>query len=312
MRVTDDPYANDDAPTGAIAQPATAGSTLRLAREAAGLSVDDVAQQLKLAPRQVQALEDDDFQHLPGRTFARGFARNYARFIQVDPDRVLALMPAGDNAAALERPSFAAARRPMGEIPAERTAKRSSSPRVLLLFIALVAVAGAAFYYEYLHKAAGVRVDAKAPSVERAPTAAVVPSPQPGAAGTSTTTLPNPIATDSAATAATQPAAPSNNAGANADTAAVPAGGGAATSAAPSDAALVLSFKGTSWAEVKDANGRVILQMTGGAGMTQTVTGAPPLELSLGNAPEVAVTFRGQSLDLAPFTRGVVARVALK
>jgi len=56
----------------------------------------------------------------------------------------------------------------------------------------------------------------------------------------------------------------------------------------------------------------VILQMTGGAGMTQTVTGTPPLELSLGNAPDVAVTFRGQSLDLAPFTRGVVARVALK
>jgi cytoskeleton protein RodZ len=74
----------------------------------------------------------------------------------------------------------------------------------------------------------------------------------------------------------------------------------------------VLAFRGTSWAEVKDANGRVILQMTGGAGMTQTVTGTPPLELSLGNAPDVAVTFRGQSLDLAPFTRGVVARVALK
>ena len=97
---------------------------LRSAREAAGLSVDDVALQLKLAPRQVQALEDDDYQRLPGRTFARGFARNYARFIQVDPDRVLALMPAGESAPALERPSFAAARRPMGEIPVERATKR--------------------------------------------------------------------------------------------------------------------------------------------------------------------------------------------
>jgi cytoskeleton protein RodZ len=73
------------------------------------------------------------------------------------------------------------------------------------------------------------------------------------------------------------------------------------------DASLVLAFKGTSWAEVKDASGRVILQMTGGAGMTQTVSGAPPLQLSLGNAPDVAVTYRGQTLDLAPYTRGVVA-----
>ena len=38
-----------------------AGAQLRAAREAAGLSIDDVAQQLKLAPRQVQALEDEDF-----------------------------------------------------------------------------------------------------------------------------------------------------------------------------------------------------------------------------------------------------------
>ncbi|HSC98056.1 MAG TPA: DUF4115 domain-containing protein [Casimicrobiaceae bacterium] len=81
---------------------------------------------------------------------------------------------------------------------------------------------------------------------------------------------------------------------------------------ADSAAALVLAFKGTSWAEVKDASGRVILQMTGGAGMTQTVNGTPPFELALGNAPEVAVTFRGQTLDLAPYTRGSVARVALR
>ena len=78
------------------------------------------------------------------------------------------------------------------------------------------------------------------------------------------------------------------------------------------EAPLVLAFRGTSWAEVKDANGHVVLQMTGGAGMTQTVNAAPPLELALGNAPAVAVTFRGQPLDLAPYTRGNVARVGLK
>jgi type IV pilus biogenesis/stability protein PilW len=54
-----------------------AGALLRAAREAAGLSVETVAQQLKLAPRQVRALEGDDFERLPGRTFVRGFVRNY-------------------------------------------------------------------------------------------------------------------------------------------------------------------------------------------------------------------------------------------
>jgi cytoskeleton protein RodZ len=307
--VTDDTYANE-AREGAATQPATAGSTLRSAREAAGLSVDDVAQQLKLAPRQVRALEDDDFQHLPGRTFARGFARNYARFIQLDPDRVLALMPAGESAPALERPSFAAARRPMGEIPVERAAHRSSAPRVLFLLLALVAV-GAAAYYEYVHKASEARREAAGVSGAESATT-TIPAPQSlTAAGSTTTTLPNPVAAESPTTATLPTGEAAPGPAGTPDPAATPAGG-SATAAKASDAALVLAFRGTSWAEVKDANGRVILQMTGGAGMTQTVTGTPPLELSLGNAPDVAVTFRGQSLDLAPFTRGVVARVALK
>ena len=306
--MTDDTYANE-AREGAATQPATAGSTLRSAREAAGLSIDDVALQLKLAPRQVRALEDDDFQHLPGRTFARGFARNYARFIQLDPDRVLALMPAGESAPALERPSFAAARRPMGEIPVERAAHRSSAPRVLFLLLALVAV-GAAAYYEYVHKASEARREAAGVSGAESATT-TIPAPQSLTAVGSTTTLPNPVAAESPTTATPPTGEAAPGPAGTPDPAATPAGG-SATAAKASDAALVLAFRGTSWAEVKDANGRVILQMTGGAGMTQTVTGTPPLELSLGNAPDVAVTFRGQSLDLAPFTRGVVARVALK
>jgi len=307
--VTDDTYANE-AREGAATQPATAGSTLRSAREAAGLSIDDVALQLKLAPRQVRALEDDDFQHLPGRTFARGFARNYARFIQLDPDRVLALMPAGESGPALERPSFAAARRPMGEIPVERAAHRSSAPRVLFLLLAIVAV-GAAAYYEYVHKASEAHREAASVSGAESATT-TIPAPQSlTAAGSTTTTLPNPVAAESPTTATLPTGEAAPGAAGTPDAAATPAGG-SATAAKASDAALVLAFRGTSWAEVKDANGRVILQMTGGAGMTQTVTGTPPLELSLGNAPDVAVTFRGQSLDLAPFTRGVVARVALK
>src|SRR5947209_12363775 len=95
-------------------EPVSAGTALRGAREAAGLSIESVAQQLKLAPRQVRALEDDDFQRLPGRTFVRGFARNYARFLQLDADTVVGLLPASESAPALQRPSLTATRRPMG------------------------------------------------------------------------------------------------------------------------------------------------------------------------------------------------------
>jgi hypothetical protein len=46
--------------------------------------------------------------------------------------------------------------------------------------------------------------------------------------------------------------------------------------------------------------------------MTQTISGTPPLELSLGNARDVDVKFRGQALDLTPYTRGNIAHVSLQ
>ena len=79
----------------------TAGMILMQAREAAGLTIDDVAMQLKLAPRQVVAIERDDFANLPGRTFIRGFVRNYARLLKLDTDAVLGALT-GEHATPAE------------------------------------------------------------------------------------------------------------------------------------------------------------------------------------------------------------------
>jgi len=269
-----------------------------------------LAQQLKLAPRQVKALEEDDFQRLPGRTFVRGFARNYARFVQLDPEAVLALLPAPESSSSLERPALASERRPMGEIPVERV-NRSSAARWLVALLILAVIAGAAFY-EYTRQrreAATAEPAGTNTAVSAAPAATADPASS-AAPGTVTTALPNPVS-ESPSGLAPAPGTLASSPAAAAGTS--PPGSPASMSAdASANAALVLTFKGTSWAEVKDATGRVILQMTGGAGMTQTVTGSPPLELALGNARDVTVTFRGQSLDLGPYTRGLVARVSLR
>jgi len=75
---------------------------------------------------------------------------------------------------------------------------------------------------------------------------------------------------------------------------------------------LLLTFKEKSWVEVKDGNAAPIFHQTGAAGTTQTVTGAPPLDIAIGNAAGVSVTFRGQSIDVAPFTHANIARFSLK
>lgn len=69
------------------------GGKLREARERLGLSVADVADQIKFAPRQIEALEADDFMHLQGAAFLRGFVRSYAKILQLDMQSLLGLLP---------------------------------------------------------------------------------------------------------------------------------------------------------------------------------------------------------------------------
>lgn len=71
------------------------GLTLREAREHLGMSVHDVAERIKFAPRQVEALEANDFAHLPEPAFLRGFVRSYARVLQLDEVALIAALPSG-------------------------------------------------------------------------------------------------------------------------------------------------------------------------------------------------------------------------
>lgn len=72
-------------PAAAAPEPGP-GAALQEERRRQSLSLTDVARQLKLAPRQVEALERDDFAALPGPVFVRGFLRNYARLLGLDPE----------------------------------------------------------------------------------------------------------------------------------------------------------------------------------------------------------------------------------
>lgn len=62
----------------------TAGQRLRHAREAAGLSLDDVSARTKIAARHLVSIEEDRFADLAGRTYAVGFSRSYARAVGLD------------------------------------------------------------------------------------------------------------------------------------------------------------------------------------------------------------------------------------
>src|SRR3954465_8026700 len=67
----------------------TAGEQLAEARQSRGMSIGEIAQQLKLSPWQVEALEANDLKRLPSPVFVRGFIRNYARLLKLDSALVM-------------------------------------------------------------------------------------------------------------------------------------------------------------------------------------------------------------------------------
>ncbi|MDP2751679.1 MAG: DUF4115 domain-containing protein [Rhodocyclaceae bacterium] len=73
--------------------PESPGKKLREERERQGLVVADVAQTLKFSPRQVEAMERNDWNALSGgHAVVRGFLRSYARFLRLDVEPLLALL----------------------------------------------------------------------------------------------------------------------------------------------------------------------------------------------------------------------------
>lgn len=68
------------------------GAKLVAGRIAMGWSVEYVASQLRLAPRQILALESDDYAHLPEAAIVRGFIRSYAKLLKLDAAPLVALL----------------------------------------------------------------------------------------------------------------------------------------------------------------------------------------------------------------------------
>lgn len=89
-----------DAGEGEVSGAASVGLRLGRAREAAGLSVADLAAKTRIPIRHLQAIEAGDFTALPGRSYAVGFARTYARAVGEDGG-VIAAAVAADYAAAM-------------------------------------------------------------------------------------------------------------------------------------------------------------------------------------------------------------------
>lgn len=63
----------------------TVGARLKAGRERLGLSLADLAAKTRVPTRHLESIERSEFDALPGQTYTLGFARSYARVIELDP-----------------------------------------------------------------------------------------------------------------------------------------------------------------------------------------------------------------------------------
>ena len=64
-------------------------STLKTIRLEKRLSIDDLSGELKISKKFILALEEGDYDALPGPTYVKGYIRAYSRSLGIDPDLVL-------------------------------------------------------------------------------------------------------------------------------------------------------------------------------------------------------------------------------
>lgn len=129
------------------------GTRFRLARENKNISLRQAEQDTRIRRKYLQALEDEDLTSLPSAVYVKGFVRNYASYLGLDPNEMLALYrqvteAAGNSQGAPSRPAPPpAAVVPGLQSPARPMESRSwVSPNLLIGVAILLVVILAAWF----------------------------------------------------------------------------------------------------------------------------------------------------------------------
>lgn len=332
--------------------PATSlGNILREAREKLGLSVADVAGQIKFAPRQIEALEAEDFKSLPEAAFLRGFVRSYAKILRLDAEALLASMPQTKMTAVELIPASVGVPFP--------NAQSSRQQNVIWLGAAsLLAVIVAAF--AFMHFKTPLKQAKEQASVAKVETPITLP--------TETKTVSEPLVLKSSTIEPAVPAVPVVTAAPKVRSSAAQSAVRAAKTlssdreakaqssvraaktlssdretkaqssvraaktlaakdakvksansvtppgALPQTAELRLVFGEESWTEIKDKDDKIISSQINPRGSELHLEGNPPFTMLIGHAASASLYYRGKQVDLKPYINqySEVAHLKLK
>ena len=312
------------------------GPSLIGGREALGLSVDDVSNRLRLSPRQIHALESDDFIILPEAVITRGFIRNYARLLGIDPAPLLQIynqyVPVQDNQAIAI---------PSANIVISGEANRSWRTYAWVAGVVILLLGGWIAYMDYFSKklpgdtvaSGNATLLDVAPVSSSASAVAESQSADSTLAEQAPAQLPEaqlPVASIAPATTAqlTEPAvpvvaeplpaspAPTTPVAVPASPATTSTPVAATTSPSPAAGAAAGQLKFTAteatWISIYDASGKQIANKTLSANSSDTVAGTPPFRIVVGNIKGTTLEYNNKPVDLALYSKVNVARLTLE
>jgi cytoskeleton protein RodZ len=294
---------HNEQPENAV-QTTSPGAQLAAWRQERGWTVEQVASYLNLAPRQVVAIENDDYPALPGIAVTRGFIRGYAKLLKVDPAPLLAAVGGDTVLAAKPLTPARTLSTPFSESRLPSMTDKPSIPFKWIVAVLLLILAAVALWASQRDWGAA---EPKPPSTQQAespPTAPVAPEnpAQPETTAPQTEAAPQQAPdetakpeTDKAATAKAEPVKQE-----------------VANPQAGKDM-LVLQARADSWIEVRreGSNGTLASRLMK-AGEAESFPVEKPLQLVIGNAAGVDATLRGQPLELKGKANTNVARLTVK
>ena len=287
------------------------GQVLKAARLAQVMSAQDIARQLRLSEKQIEAIEDDDHSKFPNQIFLRGFIRNYAKLVREDTKKFSQLLGETFPRTSTQAITFSVDGTPF--IPVH---KKSKGNLIILFIVVLVSFL---LVYE-VYRSGGddqktneniengtvaetiIQLETEieqVPEDNQNQLSSVIKSN-----GSDFNVLIEEVEID-------QQGGDSLDKEQKVETALevedkpVESGGGGGT--------LRFMFTGESWVEVKDAEGKKIFSQTSPGNTEETVNGSPPFSLTIGNAASVRLFYNDEPVDLILYTNtnGGVARLSL-
>ncbi|MGN7838234.1 helix-turn-helix domain-containing protein [Stenotrophomonas sp. 22385] len=270
----------DDQTVNAFDAAAGCGARLRQAREAAGLSLEAVGQQLRMPVQVVKSLEAEQWDRLGAPVFVRGQLKSYARLLKVDLGDLLDQAHIGP----VVPPQLVS----HTHTPRARRIAESVGRRVL--YVGITAVLAVPVWFATRGHFDGAANTPSTASLDVIPAAVPVAGTGP-AAQAAPAVAPAPSTAPSAPYLASLTPVPR-------PTASAPAPSGA----------LSLQFKGDSWVDIAAPDGSTVEKALIKSGETRTFSPGQVARMVLGNASAVEVQQGGTIVDLSPYQRANVAR----